>query len=397
MSALAPEARQHSQQPETRLEANHELRIAVVSDAIPGRNGVGTYYQDLITQLEDRVAGIRLIAPSLDSPTPHQWFATPMPGDPTQKLFVPRLRKLKQVIREIDPHVIVIPTLGPYAWAGLRFARQSQIPVCAAHHTNFERLTELYWNNWLGYPCRHFLQAITNNLLRRADAVATMDVESFADARDRGAVKPHMVGTPVGTPFLSEPHQSMNDRPERIIFAGRLAQEKGVELILEAAEAIPEMEFLIGGDGPLRPSVEAAAQRLGNLEYLGWMDRETVLSAIDRSDVLVLPSAIETFGTVALEALARRRLVLVSRDCGITNWPELAQGIFSIEKDEDLADAVRRLAALPKSVRESIAQRGWNVVDQFNEATLTGWIQLLTDVAGTRLTTTSQHTGPAGT
>ena len=394
MSALAPEARQNSQQPEARLEANPELRVAVVSDAIPGRNGVGTYYQDLISQLEERVGSIRLIAPSPDTPTPHQWFATPMPGDPTQKLFVPRLRKLKQVICNIDPHVVVIPTLGPYAWAGLRLAKRLRIPVCAAHHTNFERLTELYWNNWLGYPCRHFLQAITNNLLRRADAVATMDVESFADARDRGAVRPHMVGTPVGTPFLTEPHQPMSERPERVIFVGRLAQEKGVELILEAAEAVPDMEFLIGGDGPLRQTVESAAKRLKNLEYLGWMDRETVLSAIDRSDVLVLPSAIETFGTVALEALARHRLVLVSRDCGITNWPELAQGIFSIEKHETLADALMRLAALPRSIRESIAQRGWNVVDQFNEATLTGWIQLLTDVAATSAKNTNlQHAG----
>lgn len=93
------------------------VRVMVISDALVERNGVGTYYQDLVEQLQDRVEHISLIAPSDSSsscsPSPHEWLSIPLPGDRTQRLVFPRRRSLQRLLDEQQPSALIVPTLGP--------------------------------------------------------------------------------------------------------------------------------------------------------------------------------------------------------------------------------------------------------------------------------------------
>jgi glycosyltransferase involved in cell wall biosynthesis len=118
------------------------------------------------------------------------------------------------------------------------------------------------------------------------------------------------------------------------LFAGRLAPEKNLGAVVEAAEALPEMRFMVAGDGPLRQWLTTQAERLPNLEYIGWVKRPRILPLIDDVDALVLPSTVESFGTIALEAMARGRLVVVSSQCGILSWNLLKRGLFQMREDE---------------------------------------------------------------
>lgn len=67
---------------------------------------------------------------------------------------------------------------------------------------------------------------------------------------------------------------------------------------------------------------------------------------MDRSDMLVLPSHLETFGTVALEAAARRCLVRVSSRCGLLDWEDFSGSVLRMREDESLADAIARTCGL---------------------------------------------------
>lgn len=359
-----------------------ELRVTVVSDAEEGRNGVGTYYQDLAAHLQGRVASIQVIAPARRPSPGHAWFSLPLPGDATQRLFFPRPRMLAQMVEQQRPHVVVLPTLGPYAAAGARLASRCGAALCVAHHTNFDSLVAHYWTRSLAVPCRFALSSAANWLIRRADLVVAMNAESLADARTRKARRVRLAGTPLAAPFLLEPRRPLGETLSRVIFVGRLAAEKGIGHILEAAERLRHFHFVIAGDGPLRSRVESAVRHLPNLDYPGWLGRGDVLAAMDSADVLVLPSAIETFGTVALEALARGRLVLVSAECGIAKWPTLADSLFTIQPGEHLADALTRLANLPAAQRQATVDRGWHTVVQFNNQTVQGWVEILAEAAG---------------
>jgi glycosyltransferase involved in cell wall biosynthesis len=105
-------------------------------------------------------------------------------------------------------------------------------------------------------------------------------------------------------------------------FVGRLAREKGPDLFLEAAAAvtrdIPNVDYLLAGDGPLRDELEQQAHDLhltGCCVFLG--EREDVPQILAALDALVIPSRQEAFGLVALEGVAAGTPVIASEVGGL--------------------------------------------------------------------------------
>ena len=198
-------------------------------------------------------------------------------------------------------------------------------------------------------------------------------------ARELGAHTVQMVGTPIPRPFIDRPVRERREL-RRVLYAGRLAPEKNITTVLDAAAALPEVQFEIGGDGPLRDQVEARARQLDNLSVLGWLSREQVLEALDRADMLVLPSKVESFGTIALEAMARGALVLVSSSCGIVRWPSLARAVFTIQENETVAGAITRISQVDPRLRREKCRIGCVAARELNASTIAGWLEVCTGV-----------------
>ena len=102
----------------------------------------------------------------------------------------------------------------------------------------------------------------------------------------------------------------------------RLVPGKGLDDLLEAtALAIPEvpsLRLIVGGDGPMRPSLEARTRRLGistRVTWLGAIDPGDTPDLYRNCDAFILPSRAETFGVVYVEALACGKPVIATR-CG---------------------------------------------------------------------------------
>ncbi len=109
--------------------------------------------------------------------------------------------------------------------------------------------------------------------------------------------------------------------------------------------------------GRCAQALEREAARLANLDTLGWVSRARLVELVDASDAFVLPSLVESFGTVALEAMARARPVVVSAGCGIADWPSLAGALVAARPGEPFADAVARLCALAPEARRALGRR----------------------------------------
>ncbi|RZU99030.1 sulfotransferase [Spiribacter vilamensis] len=330
-------------------------RVVVVSDAAPRRNGVGTYYNDLIDHLQDEVATLRLIAAGdPDHPLSH-WYEAGLPGDATQRIALPSPFELHRAIAEAQPDVLIVATPGPYGVLAGLMAKGLGARLIFGLHTDYEALATLYWGRLLG-PVQRWLMARVNGLLfRRAAVVVSNSAHMHQLAMDKGARQIERVHTPIPRDFLDTEVPPLELPPRRILFVGRLAAEKRVETVIEAAEADPRCHFEIVGEGPERAAVTAAAERLDNLTYRGWLDRGQLRDALDASDLLVLPSRVEAFGTVALEAMVRGRLALVSPGCGIADWPEFADGLLVMDRDETVAQALARVRGQPTA---QLAERG---------------------------------------
>jgi glycosyltransferase involved in cell wall biosynthesis len=207
--------------------------------------------------------------------------------------------------------------------------------------------------------------------------------ETLAEASGAGD-RVRLVNTPVDPGFLTEPQPAPRSIG-RVLFVGRLAAEKRPGQVVDAARSHPDVHFRMVGDGPEGPAMEAAAAELDNLEFLGWCDRRRVRELMDDCDVLVLPSHFETFGTAAYEAMLRQRAVVVTPECGLVKWPELAAGLLVMEDGESVTQALHRLAELPPDL---LARRAGNARDAalaYQEATLGDWLRVLADAARERL------------
>jgi alpha-1,6-mannosyltransferase len=98
-------------------------------------------------------------------------------------------------------------------------------------------------------------------------------------------------------------------RRDHVLYAGRLAWEKGVFELLEAAAISREpWPLWLVGDGPARRGIRARVERLGLASRVSFMpfvrDRHELARLYREAACVVMPGAHETFGLVALEAAA---------------------------------------------------------------------------------------------
>lgn len=356
------------------------IRVVVLSDAEPDRNGVGSYYADLVVQLRDHVDSAVLFHPGNQASPGYRYLSAPLPGDHTQRISVPRPTHLWRAVSQFRPTVIIVPTPGPFGLAGLLIARHLDIPLIVGFHTHYEALATLYWQNRFGFVCQRYLSWCNRLLFRHGAAVLANSPEMLKQAVTGGARAANLMGTSVPDEFVRQAVAPLNRSIERVLFAGRLADEKNLPDVLEAARRQPQLQFTIAGDGPLRSVVEQAARELSNVNYLGWVARSELLGLMDAHDVLLLPSKVESFGTVALEGMARGRLVIVTSTCGISEWPQLAEALFIVADDETPSQTLHRVATLSPESRQATATHAREQAVDLNSWNISSWTSTLQSV-----------------
>ena len=357
-----------------------DLRVVVFSDDVPSRSGVGSYYKDLVDHLQNQLAFIETICPTDKISDSFQLYQISLPSDPTRKLSFPNFRLIYKKLCEVKPHLIAVATPGPYGLLGLILSRKCRIPLCYGFHVQYDKLVEIYWNNIVGRIVSSFMQWLDKRFFQSSSIVVANSNMIVNIARKLGAQNVSLVGTPISPPYIEKSVSKISTELESIIYAGRLTAEKNIKAILITAEQTPQLKFSIAGDGPLRQEVQAYSSKHSNLDYLGWLSREQLISAIDHCDMLILPSHNETFGTIALEAMARQRLVLVSDKCGIARWPSLSQGLIVYEDNESLTDAIFRVSIMSQKQREDITHRARQAAYTLNEKTIFQWLDIFSDI-----------------
>jgi glycosyltransferase involved in cell wall biosynthesis len=179
---------------------------------------------------------------------------------------------------------------------------------------------------------------------RRADAMLAVSDALARDVRNGLGLRGPITDVGSGIEVPPDAPRRANREPE-IAFLGRLSHEKAPDVFVEIA-ALLGCRAKVYGDGPLAPTVAAAAAANPQFEYVGWADRDEALLG---TDVLVVPSRREARGLVVMEAGARR-VCVVARDTGgigevLGRDPELARRCLvpSEAKAVDFAGVIRPL------------------------------------------------------
>lgn len=221
--------------------------------------------------------------------------------------------------------------LGPLRLTGCKTIFTMHIP--------FE--TDLY--SWFRNPGRYFPRLLSKHSLRFAAQIVCVsetigEIARTVLPREKVKVIANWVETPAIIPCAPS-------TAAQLLFVGRLEHYKGVHLILQAMEQVPDVSLLVVGEGSYRPQLEAWAERV-NVRFAGF--QSDPLRFYKESTVFINPSlGPEGLPLVSLEAMAH------GLPCLFSDLPvhrEISAGgnaavLFECGSSEHLAQRLKELLA----------------------------------------------------
>jgi glycosyltransferase involved in cell wall biosynthesis len=177
------------------------------------------------------------------------------------------------------------------------------------------------------------------------------------------------------------PPRSPSGGLRRLLYVGRLEPNKRVEWLLRVLRELPDASLRLIGDGPSRPAIERLADDFAlahRVAVLGPLPRQSVVAEMREADVFVFPSAYESFGATALEALAVG-LPVVATDLPALREATGAQAALVLPDDLSAwISTIRRLLddgpyrrTVAEAGRAWAAQFTWDrIVDRFERHVL---------------------------
>jgi glycosyltransferase involved in cell wall biosynthesis/predicted metal-dependent phosphoesterase TrpH len=345
-------------------------RVALIADGIEAMHGV----THTIEQIRERgVPGFEVEVvgtdPGVDRRLPAA-TALQVPFYAGMTLGVPGLPDLAETLAEGRYDLVHVTAPGPAGVIASLLSRVSGTPLVASYHTELAAYAGLRSGDG-------GLEAMSRVALG-AFYTAPSRVLSPSPAADRS-----LLGFGLGQDRIDRwergvdvtrfgPEKAERDAYPgelRVLYAGRLTSEKGVELLAEtflrARRAEPRLHLLLAGGGPEEGELRA---RLGeHATFLGWLEGAGLARAYASADLFLFCSRTDTYGQVVLEAGASGLPVVAVDEGGPAALIENRHtGILCRPDADHLAGAVLQLASsatlrqrLGEAAMRSARERSW--------------------------------------
>jgi len=319
-------------------------RVLYCTDTYPPQvNGVSVVTALSVCGLRARGWEVGVVGPTYPPPAADPFAASPcLRGDaelhvtvpsasfrayPEIRFAAPLYARVARAVRTFAPDLVHCETEFMIGRMGQMVAARAGIPVVSSYHTDFSRYTESYGVPWLRRSVTRYLARFH----RRARRTYTPSHFTRAELLQLGLTDVEVWGRGVDADMYHPAHRSTALRAslgvdDRFVFVhvGRLAAEKGIEVILDAfrqARALlpaGSIHLVIAGGGPAEPALRAAAPP--GVTFLGFLDRTRHLPQLYAScDAFVFSSLTETLGLVVLEAMASGLPVIATPAGGVAD------------------------------------------------------------------------------
>jgi glycosyltransferase involved in cell wall biosynthesis len=343
------------------------MRVALICETfLPNVNGVVTTLCRILEHLHAEGHETLLFAPQGAPETYAGAEIVPLAGvtfplypelalTPPQPGMTSRLRQFRpDIVHLVGPAILGAATPN--------LVQHLRVPLISSYHTDFGAYTQHYG---LG-----FFKGVVNAWLRwihnRSRMTLCPSTATLRDLRSQGFRRLKVWGRGVDTERFHPEHRSnewrasvgMQPDETLMLYVGRIAREKRVELLIDAVRGVEGVRLVMVGDGPARAELE---QRAGHLpvHFTGYLKGQALATAYASADVFVFPSDTDTFGQVMQEAMASGLPVIGARSGGSLDLiREDATGkLFEPGVASDLRVQLQHLVSDP-ALRASMGQAG---------------------------------------
>jgi len=331
------------------------MRVLMVGHYPPHPGGVANHLDSLVRELRKRhevhVLTYGPVEPrEFEKEFVHQVRVPPIYGVRGTSFAFLGSRKIVRLHRELGFDLIHAHFIGTTSFAGVLAKEKTGLPlVVTAHGSDLEHTAKLALGRFY-----------VKKTLAEADAVIAVSHWLARKALALGAGRVSVI--PNGVRELEGGGDPGNGR--YITFIGALREYKSPETFIELARVLPDREFLVVGDGPLRKGLEAKAPE--NVRFLGY--RHDVGKVLAESALLVLPSRREGFGLVVVEANSMGVPAVGRRVSAIPELIREGKNGLTFETFDELVEAVKTLTEPKKNrkagaVAKSVAEpHSWEAV-----------------------------------
>ncbi|GAA3533775.1 glycosyl transferase [Aeromicrobium flavum] len=269
------------------------------------------------------------------------------------------LPRVAALLRRLDPEFVLVNTITIPWWlaAGRAMRRPT---ICHVHEAEED-----------GAKAFRTLLALPNLLATRLIVNSRSSARALTDVLPvlRRRVEVVYNGVP-GPPTVPAPARERRpDDPLALVVVGRLSPRKGIDVALEAAARLARSGIDVTLDvyGSVFEGYEwfvddlrdlaASADLDGRVAFHGYVN--PVWPALERADVVLVPSRVEPFGNTAVEALLARRALVASDTQGLAEIVTAGStGLLAVPGDADsLAQQISTLAHDPALARR-LAENG---------------------------------------
>jgi glycosyltransferase involved in cell wall biosynthesis len=358
------------------------VRIAYITETYPPElNGVALTVARTVDYLRERGHEVELIRPRQSGETRHaddaEWLTPgcPIPMYPDLRFGLARARSLVERFKRTRPRIVHVATQGPLGWAAVHAAHALSLPLSSDFRTNFHQYSRYYGLGWMSSLVHGYLRRFHNQTQR-----TFVPTQALRDELEQAHFE-HLtvVGRGVDAQLFSPARRSaalrsqwQAGRAPVLLYVGRLAAEKNVNLALCAFEAarrrLPTAQMVVVGDGPQRTKLQLDYP---DAHFVGVQRGEALAAHYASADVFLFPSLSETFGNVTLEALASGLPVVAFDSAAAAEYvDDCASGLLVKPGDElgfiaaacNMAWQHEQLSAMRDSARASALKARWDKV-----------------------------------
>ena len=361
------------------------MRIAIFSNAyLPTISGVVNSIRLFRKGLISAGHEIHVFAPEYEGYTDEDPYIFRFPAlDLSDQIDISVVLPIKNLIEPAVGGVkpVLIHSQHPI-WMGdlaASFARSLNIPLVFTFHTQYEKYVQHY-----SLIAPKLAGRITEELVRRYLRQCAHVVVPTESIR---AMLAKNYGLEQGVTVVPTPVDLMKFRdlkPEKVrasfglegkevlLFVGRLAREKGLEMLVQAFSLIqefrPGVRLMLLGRGPFEGALKAKIEQSGYRDlviFAGAVSHDEVPSYYAAADLFVFPSTTETQGLVIIEAMAAGLPVVAVRAPGAMDVLIEGGGVLTENKPEALARGVVDILANTEQQRE-LSEQARRAVERYS-------------------------------
>jgi glycosyltransferase involved in cell wall biosynthesis len=259
--------------------------------------------------------------------------------------------KFCSYLRKINPDIANIQCVSSNGFYALLAKKLLKLKLIVSLHG------ETVMDDYDIYNKSFILKWTLRKLMKEADWITANSKYTLDDALDRfggDRSKCSVIYNGVDLDEFEGVEPYKHDKP--YIFAtGRLVYKKGFDLLIKAfskvSDKYKDIDLLISGKGEYESNLRSLIDKLGlsdRVKLLGPADRKLNVSLFKGCEFFVMPSRLEPFGIVCVEAMAAGKAFIATKNGGPSEFAKNVGLLVDPENINELSEALDKLISNKK-------------------------------------------------